>query len=196
MTYNVFGVTLNLAQLQLLLKYYYNYYYNHFTALGTLSGTTQVSWYQKKHSPTHIHRGHQSSASSIFYDPWHSPCSSKATNIHTYTYNIQCYVPSSPIQQCWSVCLFHASSSTTVQQAIEQLTGNPMKSLLEPLQKHLLGGCTISMSLWRNIISQRNILSLSHGCTYSTWQKICFFKWARSYELSKCLTPHLTQMLM
>ena len=28
------------------------YYYNHFTALWTLSGTTRVSRYQKKHSPT------------------------------------------------------------------------------------------------------------------------------------------------
>ena len=30
-------------------------------ALWILSGTTQVSWYQKKHSPTHTYRGHQSS---------------------------------------------------------------------------------------------------------------------------------------
>jgi len=30
-------------------------------ALWTLSGTTQVSRYQKKHSPTHIYRGHQPS---------------------------------------------------------------------------------------------------------------------------------------
>jgi len=32
-----------------------------FTALWTSSGTTRVSQYQKKHSPTHTHRGHQSS---------------------------------------------------------------------------------------------------------------------------------------
>jgi len=39
-----------------------------------LSGTTRVSRYQKEHSPTHTHRGHQISlsASSIYYDPWHS----------------------------------------------------------------------------------------------------------------------------
>jgi len=32
-----------------------------------------VSRYQKKYSPTHTHRGHQSSLSafSIYYDPWH-----------------------------------------------------------------------------------------------------------------------------
>jgi len=31
------------------------------TALWTLSGTTQVSRYQRKHSPTHTYHGHQSS---------------------------------------------------------------------------------------------------------------------------------------
>jgi len=35
--------------------------HNHFMALWILSGTTRVSRYQKKHSPTHTHRGHQSS---------------------------------------------------------------------------------------------------------------------------------------
>jgi len=51
--------------------------YNCFTTLWILSRTTQVSRYQKKHSPTHTHRGHQSSlsASSIYYDPWHPPYS-------------------------------------------------------------------------------------------------------------------------
>jgi len=34
--------------------------HNHFTALWILSGTTRVSQYQKKYSPTHTHRGHQS----------------------------------------------------------------------------------------------------------------------------------------
>ena len=32
-------------------------------ALWTLSGTTWVSWYQKKHSHTHTHHGHQTSLS-------------------------------------------------------------------------------------------------------------------------------------
>ena len=54
--------------------------YFHFMALWILSGTNRVSRYQKKHSPTHTHRGHQISlsASSIYYDPWHPPYS-----IHT-----------------------------------------------------------------------------------------------------------------
>ena len=49
--------------------------HNCFTALWILSGTTRVSRYQKKHSPTHTHRGHQSSlsASSIYYGPWQTP---------------------------------------------------------------------------------------------------------------------------
>jgi len=50
------------------------------TALWILSVTTRVSQYQKKHSPTHTHCGHQISlsASFIYYDPWHPPYS-----IHT-----------------------------------------------------------------------------------------------------------------
>jgi len=35
--------------------------HNRFMALWILSGTTRVSRYQKKHSPTHTHRGHHSS---------------------------------------------------------------------------------------------------------------------------------------
>jgi len=58
---------------------YYNYYYynNHFTALWILSGTTQVSQYQKKHNTLTpiVVINHSLSASSIYYDPWHPPCS-------------------------------------------------------------------------------------------------------------------------
>ena len=39
--------------------------HSHFTALWILSGTTRVSRYQKKHSPNHTHRGHQSSLSTV-----------------------------------------------------------------------------------------------------------------------------------
>jgi len=35
--------------------------HTHRLRLWVLSGTTRVSWYQKKHSPTHTYRGHQSS---------------------------------------------------------------------------------------------------------------------------------------
>jgi len=58
-------------------------YYNHFMALCILSGTTQVSWYQKKHLPTHTHCGHQSSlfASSIYYDPCHPPHVLRISNV-------------------------------------------------------------------------------------------------------------------
>ena len=47
--------------------------HNRFTALWNLLGTTRVSRYQKKHSPTNTHSGHQSSQSafSIYYEPWH-----------------------------------------------------------------------------------------------------------------------------
>jgi len=43
--------------------------HNRFTALWILSGTTRVSRYQKKHSPTHTHRGHQSSLSAFSIAP-------------------------------------------------------------------------------------------------------------------------------
>jgi len=51
--------------------------HNPFTALWILSGTTRVSRYRKKHSPTRTLRGHQISlsASSIYYDLWHPPYS-------------------------------------------------------------------------------------------------------------------------
>jgi len=41
--------------------------HNHFMALWTLSGTTRVSRYQKKHLPTHTYRGHQSSLICFLY---------------------------------------------------------------------------------------------------------------------------------
>jgi len=45
----------------------YTHTHNRFTALWILSGTIQVSWYQKKHSPTHTYRGHQSSLICFLY---------------------------------------------------------------------------------------------------------------------------------
>jgi len=51
------------------------YIHNRFTALWILSGTTRVSWYQKKRLPTHTYHGHPLSASSIYYDLWHPLCS-------------------------------------------------------------------------------------------------------------------------
>jgi len=43
---------------------------------GPLSGTTQVSQYQKKHSPAQpiLIINYPLSASFIYYDPWHPPC--------------------------------------------------------------------------------------------------------------------------
>jgi len=44
---------------------YLSHTHNRFTALWNLSGTTRVSRYQKKHSPTHTHCGHQQNLSVI-----------------------------------------------------------------------------------------------------------------------------------
>jgi len=62
--------------------------HNSFTALWILSGTTQVSRYQKKHSPTHTCHGHQSSpsASFIYYDPWRPLFNLHAW--HVFFYNL------------------------------------------------------------------------------------------------------------
>jgi len=53
-----------------------------------LSGTTRVSRYQKKHSPTYTRRGHQISLSaySIFHDAWH-PLHSSHAWIHATSTN-------------------------------------------------------------------------------------------------------------
>jgi len=47
------------------------------TTLWTLSRTTRMRRYQKKHSPltSVVVINHSLSASFIFYDPWHPPCS-------------------------------------------------------------------------------------------------------------------------
>jgi len=44
--------------------------HNCFTALWILSGTTRMSRYQKKHSPTHTYRGHQSSLICFLHLLW------------------------------------------------------------------------------------------------------------------------------
>jgi len=49
---------------------YNNNTHNCFTALWILSGTTRVSEYQKKHSPTHTYCGHQSALICFFHLIW------------------------------------------------------------------------------------------------------------------------------
>jgi len=48
----------------------YTHTHNHFTALWILSRTTQVSRYQKKHSPTHTYCDHQSSLICFLHQLW------------------------------------------------------------------------------------------------------------------------------
>ena len=48
-------------------KHKHLHIHNHFTALWILSGTTRLSRHQKKHSPTHTYRGHQSSHICFFH---------------------------------------------------------------------------------------------------------------------------------
>jgi len=136
-------------------------------ALWILSGTTRSSRYQKKHSPTHTHRGHQtcpyhrnlfccsieimSSASSIYYDPWHPPSSihalyslfpqslSKFSLVYLFSWHPPLHTPyiSSP-----NHCLLFATCANTIAtcfavvSTIEIMSSNPslpLNSLLGTL---------------------------------------------------------------
>jgi len=48
----------------------YSHTHNRFKAFWTLSGTTQVSRYQNKHSPTHTYSGHHSFLFCLFHLLW------------------------------------------------------------------------------------------------------------------------------
>jgi len=99
-----------------------HYYYNHFTAVWTLSGTTRVSRYRKNLSPTHTYRGHPLSASSICYDPWHSPL----FNLHASVFiqilskfSLVCFLPwHPPLHTAYisstSHCLLFAAHAHTI----------------------------------------------------------------------------------
>ena len=118
--------------------------HNHFTSLWNLSGTTRVSRYQKKHSPTHTHRGHQSSQSafSIYYEPWHPPYSihvlyslfpqslSKFTLVYLLAWYPLLHTPyiSSP-----SHCLLFATDTHTIAACfavVPSLSLNPLLVIL------------------------------------------------------------------
>jgi len=70
--------------------------YNHFTALLILSGTTCVSRYQKKHSPTHTCHGHQSSLISFLHLLW-----SMASSL----FNLRAWQSFSTVSKFSLVCL-------------------------------------------------------------------------------------------
>jgi len=69
---NLCTVTRNLCNEVVIrtIKTWNYYYFNHFMALWILSGTTHVSWYQKKHSPTHTYCGHQSNLICFLHLLW------------------------------------------------------------------------------------------------------------------------------
>jgi len=53
-----------------------------FTALWILSGTTRVSRYQKRHSPTHTHHGHQLPLICFFYPALKRLCVNWQTQVN------------------------------------------------------------------------------------------------------------------
>ena len=96
--------------------------HNHFTALWILSETTWVNQYQKKHSPTHIYCGHQSSlicflhllqsmASSLNLRAWLSTIS-KFSLVYLLAWHPQLHTPyiSSP-----NHCLLFAAHAHTIK---------------------------------------------------------------------------------
>jgi len=109
--------------------------HNCFTALWILSGTTRVSRCQKKDSPTHTHRGHQSSLSafSIYYDTWYPPYSmhvlyslfpqslSKFSLVYLLAFHPPLHTPyiSSP-----SRCLLFATHALTVATCFAKVQHN------------------------------------------------------------------------
>jgi len=108
--------------------------HNRFTALWILSGTTRVSWYQKKHSPTHIyHINCPLSASSIYYDPWHPPCSiheleshfpqslSKFSLVYLLAWHSPCHTPYISSPNHWLLFATRAHTIATCFAVVPRL---------------------------------------------------------------------------
>ena len=116
--------------------------HNRFTALWILSGTTHVSRYQKKHSPSHNYRGHQSSficfihlirfvASSLFnlhaWQSFFSQSLSKFSLVYLLAWHPPLHTPyiSSP-----NHCLLFAAHANTIATCF---TVVPRLCLSQPL---------------------------------------------------------------
>ena len=107
---------------------------------GPLSGSTRVSRYQKKHSSTHTTPAHQPSlsASSIYHESWHPPCSIHAPGnlsarpltvsssaylwVWSHTYSIHFFTQS--LSSFHNTCPYHRNlfcCSSDVMSAIPSL---------------------------------------------------------------------------
>jgi len=60
--------------------------HNHFTALWILPRTTRVSRYQKKHSPTHTYRRHQSSTTDTTWPSYSLLQFPANQNLHSFSW--------------------------------------------------------------------------------------------------------------
>jgi len=120
------------------------------------SGSTRVSRYQKKHSPTHTHRGHQPSLSafSIYCDPWHPPYS-----IHV----LYSLFPQSLSNTCpYHFNLFHCS--TEIMLSIPSL---PLSSLLRTLSCNFTPHIHLTIlisALWSATLFSFLTGQVSHPC--------------------------------
>jgi len=115
--------------------------HTHTQPLWTLPGTTWVSRYQKKHSPTHTYHGHPLSASSIHYDPWHPPCSiyvpdslfpqslSKFPWVYLLAWHPQLHTPYISSRNHCLLFAAHAHTIPTCFAAVPRLSSNSSLSL-------------------------------------------------------------------
>jgi len=125
------------------------YYYNYFTALWTLPGTTRLSQYQKKHSPTHIYLSPQS-VSKFFCLPL-GLAPSTSHSIYFFTQSLSSFRSTCP----YYLNLFWCSTKI--------MTSNPSLSL-NPLLRTL--SCTLMLHIHLTIlISHLMTADTSHSST-------------------------------
>jgi len=96
--YHSFSSTTHSSTQLLRVKYYY---YNRFTTLWILSGTTRVSRYQKKNSSIVV-INHPLPASSIYYDPRHTPVQFTCLTVffHNCSPNINNHTSTAQTKSC------------------------------------------------------------------------------------------------
>jgi len=126
-----------------------------------------VSRYQKKHSPTHTHRGHQISlyASSIYYDPWHPPYSihalyslfpqslSKCSLVYLLAWHPPLHTPYISSSNHYLLFAAHAHTITTCFAVVPRLCHLILVSL-----------STLYLGLYLVASCHTSILPFSHLC--------------------------------
>jgi len=141
-----------------IVMFYFHSQDNCFTAVCILSGTTQLSWYQKKHLPAHTYHGLQSSVICFLHllRSWHTLCSiylpdslfaqslSKFFLVYLYAWHPPFHIPNISSSNHCLLFTAHAHTIETCFAAVPRLC----HLILVPLSA-LLG--TLSCSLMPHI---------------------------------------------